>query len=295
MSSKIPVSISSSSSNTSSTSPSSCFPKSYSGSIFSCCRSKSRSPSEEDSYCSDEDSSYILEEDTDSDHGSQMDVLSLGSSYCSDDDSSCASDCYRPGLYRSKLKLLDDEDSYCSDEDEEGSGSGDDLQMDDLSLGSGYDPDDCSCASGELPAAPKATHQPPKETSCLCWGVGSICIPAKDGCPLIDVAVAHQVASLNPAAYHLRLSDFEVRLPPEVYPPQWDKRDVVEQAVIEAALMQLHTELIRQKIDSKQKHPTLTLKCKYSRRYYNPQTLQVIRGSRLKYSQVVTFQCLVKY
>ena len=67
---------------------------------------------------------------------------------------------------------------------------------------------------------------------------------------------------------HKKMMDNDIIiLPPELYPPNWDDRVSVETAIIKAAALQGHTQLLRTRSD-KSKCQTI-LRCVRSRRYYH--------------------------
>jgi hypothetical protein len=65
------------------------------------------------------------------------------------------------------------------------------------------------------------------------------------GRPRIDIS---QIFCLKPKDPFARLGDSlkEIVLPPDVYPPDWEKKDTLQDEIVRQALVQLGTELIRE-------------------------------------------------
>lgn len=91
--------------------------------------------------------------------------------------------------------------------------------------------------------------------------------------------------SINPhdPCRNLLLADATkiVRFPPEEFPPQWEDRDLIADAIITAALHDANAELIKAYTNpkpSKSGERSFALECKYGRRHYNKSLNNIVEG-----------------
>jgi len=108
-----------------------------------------------------------------------------------------------------------------------------------------------------------------------CWSPERIEISAGASKPAINIMDCFCFDEDDPYAIlkvksrkHKKMMDNDIIiLPPELYPPNWDDRVIVETAIIKAAALQGHTQLLRTRSD-RSKCQTI-LGCVRSRRYYH--------------------------
>ena len=106
----------------------------------------------------------------------------------------------------------------------------------------------------------------------MTWAPPSINIPGEEGTPDLDImstfALEFEHRSPGPEAASLKL-------PPSVYPPEWDHRNQVSDVIIRAAKNQANTVLIRarsKKVPDRHKEFKLELICTYGKGYYKNKT-----------------------
>ena len=92
-----------------------------------------------------------------------------------------------------------------------------------------------------------------------------------EGKPKIDIMPIFCLDRSNPFS---KMGDAlkEIVLPPDVYPPVWEKRNILFDEIIEQALLQANTQLILQRSQSKwnkSEEKSQTLACKNCRQYYD--------------------------
>jgi hypothetical protein len=112
---------------------------------------------------------------------------------------------------------------------------------------------------------PAATSKPVANS--VGWTAKYILLPAGANKPPINIADSFCIDPSDP--FPERYSSNGVVLPPDIYPPTWESRKLVEDAVILASREHSNTELIRSESRQNRKHPISVLACKKSRRYYD--------------------------
>jgi hypothetical protein len=99
----------------------------------------------------------------------------------------------------------------------------------------------------------------------LNWRASSIWIPSSAGLPPIDIMQSFTYERGDPfVKFPSRLK--EIILPPDVYPPTWERRKETEDVIIRNAFQQCGTELIRCRADSQSKSDLI---CKFGRTFYS--------------------------
>lgn len=98
-----------------------------------------------------------------------------------------------------------------------------------------------------------------------------ILINAGEGKAPIDIM---RIFCLDPDDQLAKMGDTlkEIVLPPDVYPPEWDKRDLVTDEIIRQALLQTGSQLIKETTKpkwTKSGERSQLLRCKYGRTFYD--------------------------
>ena len=112
-----------------------------------------------------------------------------------------------------------------------------------------------------------ATANQPSATDTISWSAKYILLPAGVNKPPINIADSFCIDPSDP--FPERYSGNAIVLPPDIYPPNWESRKLVEDAVILASREHSNTELIRSESRQSRKNPISVLACKKSRRYYD--------------------------
>lgn len=102
------------------------------------------------------------------------------------------------------------------------------------------------------------------------WAPSSILLSSGNASAPINIVSAFRCDPLDACAA-IEDNVKMIKLPTDVYPPQWKDRKLVEDAIINAAREQGSTQLIRGRVNSAHKitgQRTVHLICKFGRRYY---------------------------